>query len=55
MNRRHLHKLGLRMFFGDSHGPLEARPELGARRFPRVTSYQIDRGRFERDLREGVS
>ncbi len=51
-NRRHLHKLGLRMFFGDSHGPLEARPELGARRFPRVTSYQIDRGRFERDLRE---
>ncbi|GLX50889.1 halogenase [Streptomyces hygroscopicus subsp. hygroscopicus] len=54
MNRRHLHKLGLRMFFGDSQGPLEARPELGARRFPRVTSYQIDRGRFERDLREGV-
>ncbi|MRH88378.1 hypothetical protein GFY24_13140 [Nocardia sp. SYP-A9097] len=54
LNRRHLHKLGLRMFFGDSHGPLEARPELGARRFPRVTSYQIDRGRFEKDLREGT-
>lgn len=54
LNRRHLHKLGLRMFFGDSQGPLEIRPELGARRFPRVTSYQIDRGRFERDLREGV-
>ncbi|RJO70688.1 NAD(P)/FAD-dependent oxidoreductase [Nocardia panacis] len=51
-NRRHLHKLGLRMFFGDSHGPLELRPELGARRFPRVTSYQIDRGRFEQDLRD---
>ncbi|MFJ9363730.1 NAD(P)/FAD-dependent oxidoreductase [Nocardia sp. NPDC101769] len=54
LNRRHLHKLGLRMFFGDAFGPLEARPELGARRFPRVTSYQIDRGRFERDLREGA-
>ncbi|OLE26875.1 MAG: hypothetical protein AUG49_07110 [Catenulispora sp. 13_1_20CM_3_70_7] len=55
LNRRHLHKLGLRMFFGDPQGPLEARPELGARRFPRVTSYQIDRGRLERDLRQGAS
>ncbi|MCP9620395.1 NAD(P)/FAD-dependent oxidoreductase [Nocardia otitidiscaviarum] len=53
-NTRHLHKLGLRMFFGDAHGPFEARPELGARRFPRVPSYQIDRGIFERELRRGV-
>lgn len=52
-NKNHLHKLGLRLFFGDSHGPFEARPELGARRFPRVPSYQIDRGIFERDLRQG--
>src|SRR5205809_1084500 len=51
-NKHHLHKLGLRLFFGDSHGPFEARPELGARRFPRVPSYQIDRGIFERDLRQ---
>lgn len=53
-NTRHLHKLGLRMFFGDPHGPLEERPELGARRFARVPSYQIDRGILERDLRKGV-
>jgi flavin-dependent dehydrogenase len=50
-NKHHLHKLGLRLFFGDSQGPMEARPELGARRFPRVPSYQIDRGILERDLR----
>ena len=53
-NKNHLHKLGLRLFFGDSHGSFDARPELGARRFPRVPSYQIDRGIFERDLRRGV-
>jgi flavin-dependent dehydrogenase len=54
-NKRHLHKLGLRLFFGDPQGPFEARPELGARRFPRVPSYQIDRGIFERDLRQGAN
>jgi flavin-dependent dehydrogenase len=52
-NKHHLHKLGLRLFFGDPQGPFEARPELGARRFPRVPSYQIDRGILERDLRRG--
>ena len=50
-NKNHLHKLGLRLFFGDSHGPFENRPEIGTRKFPRVTSYQVDRGIFERDLR----
>jgi flavin-dependent dehydrogenase len=54
-NKRHLHKLGLRMFFGDPQGKFEARPEIGARRFPRVPSYQIDRGIFERDLRRGAN
>jgi flavin-dependent dehydrogenase len=53
-NKRHLHKLGLRLFFGDPQGPFEERPEFGARRFPRVPSYQIDRGIFERDLRQGA-
>ncbi|WP_084505363.1 NAD(P)/FAD-dependent oxidoreductase [Nocardia harenae] len=53
-NKRHLHKLGLRLFFGDPQGPFEERPELGARRFPRVPSYQVDRGIFERDLRQGM-
>jgi len=54
-NKRHLHKLGLRLFFGDAQGPFDARPELGARRFPRVPSYQIDRGIFERDLRRSAN
>lgn len=46
-----LPKLGLRFFFGDSHGPLEDRPEFGASRWAPVPSYQIDRGIFENDLR----
>jgi 2-polyprenyl-6-methoxyphenol hydroxylase-like FAD-dependent oxidoreductase len=46
-----LPKLGLRFFFGDSRGPLENRPELGARQFPPVPSYQLDRGVLENDLR----
>ncbi|MFI9503617.1 NAD(P)/FAD-dependent oxidoreductase [Nocardia sp. NPDC052566] len=50
-NRQQLPKLGLRFFFGDTRGPFDARPELGSRRFPRVPSYQIDRGIFERELR----
>ena len=53
-NKHHLPKLGLRLFFGDAHGVFEDRPELGARKFPRVPSYQIDRGIFERDLRRMV-
>ncbi len=53
-NRNHLHKLGLRMFFGDADRPLWERPELGVRQFPRVPSYQVDRGVCERDLRRMV-
>ncbi|QIS12390.1 NAD(P)/FAD-dependent oxidoreductase [Nocardia arthritidis] len=53
-NTRQLPKLGLRYFFGDARGPFEARPELGTRRFPRVPSYQVDRGILERDLRRGA-
>jgi flavin-dependent dehydrogenase len=49
--RCHLFKLGLRFFFGDSHGPLEQRPETGPDMFSPVPSYQIDRGRLENDLR----
>jgi flavin-dependent dehydrogenase len=48
----HIVKLGLRFFFGDAHGPFEARPELGIRAFPPFNSYQIDRGRLENHLRE---
>lgn len=51
---RHLPKLGLRFFFGDTQGPLENRPETGSDMFPPVPSYQIDRGRLENDLRQIV-
>ena len=50
--RRHLPKLGLRFFFGDSRLPLEARPETGPDMFSPIPSYQIDRGRLENDLRQ---
>jgi flavin-dependent dehydrogenase len=52
---RHVPKLGLRFFFGDSQGPIENRPEVGGVRFPEVPSYQIDRGILENDLRQMVS
>ena len=53
--KKHVPKLGLRFFFGDSRGPIEKRPEVGADRFPEVPSFQIDRGMFENDLREMVA
>ena len=51
MDRRHLHKNGLRFHTGDTGGSLGQRPEIGPAEFPIVPSYQIDRGRFESDLR----
>jgi flavin-dependent dehydrogenase len=54
LQKRHLPKLGLRLFFGDAHGPFEARPETGPSLLPPVTTYQIDRGRLENDLRRIV-
>ncbi|HIK05152.1 MAG TPA: tryptophan 7-halogenase [Trichormus sp. M33_DOE_039] len=50
--KNHLPKLGLRYFFGDTTGPIENRPELGLSRFHSPSSYQIDRGRLENDLRQ---
>ena len=52
---RHLPKLGLRFFMGQSQTPLAARPETGPSLFPPVPSYQIDRGRLETDLRQIVT
>jgi flavin-dependent dehydrogenase len=49
---RHLPKLGLRFFMGQSQDPLVARPETGIDLFPPTPSYQIDRGRLENDLRQ---
>ena len=51
LEESHLPKLGLRFFFGDSSGSIESRPELGPGVFPPTTSYQMDRGRLENDLR----
>jgi flavin-dependent dehydrogenase len=53
--RTHVPKLGLRFFFGDTQGPIENRPEVGAVEFPEVPSFQIDRGIFENDLRRMVA
>lgn len=50
--KRQLIKFSLRYFFGDQHGPFEARPELGVKVSPPVvTGFQLDRGRLENDLR----
>lgn len=48
---KHLIKHGLRFFPGGGELPLEARTEIGPAQEPIVRSYQIDRGRFENDLR----
>jgi flavin-dependent dehydrogenase len=49
--RDHLPKLGLRYFFPcGQNRDLSRRVELGAAVFPRVPSYQLDRGRLENSL-----
>ncbi len=53
LNECHLPKLGLRYFFGNSQGLFEERPELGQSEFfQKSHPYQLDRGRFETDLRQ---
>jgi flavin-dependent dehydrogenase len=47
----HLFKFGLRFFCGSGRLPLEQRTEIGPAQEPIVPSYQLDRGRFENDLR----
>ncbi len=49
--REHIVKFGLRFFPGGGHLPPHQRAELGPSQEPPVRSYQIDRGRFENDLR----
>ncbi|MCB9897786.1 MAG: NAD(P)/FAD-dependent oxidoreductase [Planctomycetes bacterium] len=48
---RHIVKLGLRFFPGGGRLPLHERTEIGPSAEPIVRSYQLDRGRFEGDLR----
>ena len=54
LHERHLIKFGLRFFPGGGHLPIESRTEIGPINDPIITSYQIDRGRFEEDLRQMV-
>ena len=54
LDERQLTKFGLRYFSGDTQGPLSARREIGPSEQPVVPSFQLDRGRFESDLREMV-
>lgn len=54
LEQKHLPKLGLRYFYGDTSKPFEKRPELGPSMFSPVPTYQLDRGILENDLREMV-
>ncbi|NER26709.1 MAG: FAD-dependent oxidoreductase [Symploca sp. SIO1C4] len=49
---QHLTKLGLRYFFNNQETYFHKRPELGLSEFHLPNSYQIDRGKFENDLRQ---
>lgn len=49
---RQLIKFGLRFLPGGGDLPIEMRREIGPSQNPPVNSYQLDRGRFENDLRE---
>ncbi|MBX3269977.1 MAG: NAD(P)/FAD-dependent oxidoreductase [Sandaracinaceae bacterium] len=51
MMARHLRKNGLRFFSGPPRAPLERRAEMGPPEPPNLPAYQIDRGRFENELR----
>jgi flavin-dependent dehydrogenase len=46
----HLPKLGFRFFF-PAEGGFATRPEVGLCEFPKVPSYNVDRGRLENELR----
>jgi flavin-dependent dehydrogenase len=49
--KRQLVKFGLRFFPGGGHLGIHERTEVGPSQEPIVKSYQLDRGRFEADLR----
>ena len=55
LDRHQLRKFGLRYFMGSSSLPLHQRSEWGAVTELPVTSYQLDRGTFENDLRAMVA
>lgn len=51
LETNHIIKLGLRFFPGGGDQPLHERTEIGPSAEPIVRSYQLDRGRFEHDVR----
>jgi len=50
LEKNHVVKLGFRFFFNDGSETFAERPEFGLSRFPKVDSYQVDRGTLETDL-----
>jgi flavin-dependent dehydrogenase len=54
LGSEHIFKYGLRFFPGGGQLPIEDRYEIGPSQEPIVPSYQIDRGRFENDLRRMI-
>lgn len=51
LKKNQIFKHGLRFYPGGGHLPIHERMEIGAAQEPIVPSYQLDRGRFENDLR----
>ena len=51
LESEHIIKLGLRFFPGGGELPLARRTEIGPSAEPIVRSYQLDRGKFETDIR----
>lgn len=52
--KNHIFKFGLRFFPGGGELPIHERMEIGPAQEPIVPSYQLDRGRFENDLRRMI-
>lgn len=52
IHERHFTKFGLRYFMGGGDLPFDKRAEWGTDTAMPVPSYQLDRGRFEEDLRQ---
>ena len=51
LRSKQLIKLGLRLFFSNQNQqPIEQRPEMGSNKHLHLSTYQIDRGRFENFL-----
>jgi len=51
LRANHYNKYGIRYFLGDSRLPIERRTEWGTDRNMPVSTYQLDRGRLENDMR----